>query len=45
MVRDPGNGVLSVANVTIVNANFADNIISRMIMIFESNLQRKIMLS
>lgn len=40
LVRDPGNGVISVVNVTRVNANFADNIISKMIMIFESNLQR-----
>lgn len=40
LVRDPGNGVRSVVNVTRVNANFTDNIISKMIMIFESNLQR-----
>lgn len=41
-VRGPGNGVISVVNVTIVNANFADNIISKMIMIFERNLQGKL---
>lgn len=40
LVRDPGDRVISAANVTIVNANFADNKISKMIMIFESNLQR-----